>query len=379
MNIDRISRTFGRDVIGIHNTTCVSPVVLCTLDWLTRIRRWGLLFDLIECLIQRAFYYQTADVRVAHACIKAILVDPTVSKVVLIGHSQGGIILSLAIDQLLTELSPNFMSKIEVYTFGSAASHFSNPLLSLVAAHGQTDSSSSFSNAPLQKRSEATQSISHIEHYANEYDMVPRWGVLHCTRNVLNNRYAGAVFVRKGASGHLFNQHYMDPMFPVPEENSHWLRNSFLDRITLVDQIIAIDRDKEANSSLAGANTSGGLEFGDGEVVPEPKRLPSADRGGSAEKMGDVLTFARSDSGHLSLELARGKTVRQLSRLWRYQNGRSPSPPSPLQIVRRPNLSMHRSLQGEVREQRRMRQASSAAGSAPWEHYDPLLAEVQES
>ena len=45
-------------------------------------------------------------------------------------HSvRGGIIISLVLDHLFDELPSSVMSKLEIYTFGSAASHFSNPRL----------------------------------------------------------------------------------------------------------------------------------------------------------------------------------------------------------------------------------------------------------
>ena len=69
-NIDRLSQIFGRAVTGIHNKT------------------YGVVADVLECLIQRVFSYETADVRVAYEQIKAVLLDHTVTKVVLIGHSQ---------------------------------------------------------------------------------------------------------------------------------------------------------------------------------------------------------------------------------------------------------------------------------------------------
>ena len=112
-NIDRVSQIFGRAVLGIHNKT------------------YGLIVDVIECLIQRVFSYNTTAVRVTYEQIKAVLCDPTVLKVVVIGHSQGGLIISLVLDHLFDELPSSAMAKLEVYTFGSAASHFSNPQLVL--------------------------------------------------------------------------------------------------------------------------------------------------------------------------------------------------------------------------------------------------------
>ena len=74
--------------------------------------RYGLVADLAECLLQRVFSYSTMDVRVAYDYVKACLADPTVSKVVLIAHSQGGIIASLVLDRLFADLPSESISKL---------------------------------------------------------------------------------------------------------------------------------------------------------------------------------------------------------------------------------------------------------------------------
>ena len=73
---------------------------------------YGLIGDLIECLIQHCFSYNTMDVRVAFDHVKACLADPSVEKVVLIAHSQGGIIASLVLDKLFTDLPSDSTSKL---------------------------------------------------------------------------------------------------------------------------------------------------------------------------------------------------------------------------------------------------------------------------
>ena len=159
------------------------------------------------CMIQRAVSYHDFGSRMAYTYIKPILIDPTVTKVVLIAHSQGGILISQAIDDLLSELPAQTMSKMEVYTFGSAASHFSNPFRTLkpnsptMQSAGQRSLEMSRPNAYRADGSQKGHIIAHMEHYANEYDLVPRWGVLHSVQDILKTRYAGSVFVRKGASG----------------------------------------------------------------------------------------------------------------------------------------------------------------------------------
>ena len=260
----------------------------------------------------------------AHSYVKATLVDPTVDKVVLIGHSQGGLIVSLVLDQLFSELPSECMSKLEIYTFGSAASHFSNPLLSLPSLTNANHAPFSSTETQSDEVNQPNHVIPHIEHYANEKDMVPRWGVLHCTQDVLNNRYAGSVFVRLGASGHMYNQHYMDAMFPLSNKEQHRQQHDFLDRVIQVDKNMATRRESTALTSAHHLKKHSSLEFGDGEVIPDMDLAGSAHEGGSVASGAAMLTFARTNSGTLLAEEAQGKTVRELSRLWRYLDGNSP-------------------------------------------------------
>jgi hypothetical protein len=108
-NINRLAMTFRRPVLGIHNRTN------------------GILFDVVECLIQRSFGYATDDVRICYPIILKTLRNPEISKVVFILHSQGCIEGGLVIDWLLQELPQDLLSKLEVYTFGNAANHWNNP------------------------------------------------------------------------------------------------------------------------------------------------------------------------------------------------------------------------------------------------------------
>lgn len=294
---------------------------------------YGLPADVLESLIQRTLAYKTNDVRVTYSYVKAVLVDPTVNKLILIGHSQGGIIISLVLDQLFAELPISCMAKLEIYTFGSAASHFSNPLVSLTT---ETDSSVSPTSGPavhFDLPPQPKHVISHIEHYVNEKDMVARWGVLHCTQDILNNRYAGSVFVRMGASGHLFNQHYMDSIFPLPGEHTPLLPQMFLDGLVQVDEKLAMKRENVAIGNVDLMRRESGLEFGDGQVIHDGSGMMSGqypgNNGPCRTSDNTVMTFARTNTGRLLAEEAQGKTVRELSRLWRYQGGRSPHKPTP--------------------------------------------------
>ena len=87
----------------------------------------GIVFDVVECLIQRNWGYATTDVRVCYRIIIEKIYNPQYSKVIFVLHSQGAIEGSLILDWLLQELPRDLLSKLEVYTFGNAANHFNNP------------------------------------------------------------------------------------------------------------------------------------------------------------------------------------------------------------------------------------------------------------
>ncbi|KAI4202072.1 MAG: hypothetical protein LQ350_002861 [Teloschistes chrysophthalmus] len=330
-NVDRLSLLFGRSVLGIHNQSV------------------GMIGDVFECILQRCLSYKTMDVRVACEIVKGCLMDPEAKKVVLIGHSQGGIIVSMVLDQLFPELPNESMSKLEIYTFGSAASHFHNP--------------------PILPRTDATGSspvdcIKYIEHYANEYDMVPRWGVLYATRALLTNRYAGAVFVHMGATGHMFIQHYLDRIFPVTggtakahsgpavktngltgnghvvqkngDSTSHLVQpqshrveeaqdvemgGSYLDGIPVVDEQASANRynvnldslvkpKKHVAASISAKPTA--TTDGDAAAIMD----------GNAHRTGSFVVVKGIPS--TQTQKYGGRTVRQISRLWLYLGGRSP-------------------------------------------------------
>ncbi|KAJ1324138.1 hypothetical protein MN608_10198 [Microdochium nivale] len=258
-NINRLALTFRRPVIGVHNRTT------------------GILFDVVECLIQRNFGYATGDVREAYKVVKDKLYNPQYSKVVFILHSQGGIEGGLVLDWLLQELPQDLLAKLEVYTFGNAANHFNNPHLHIRMQEQQQEQSAAarlhggepipFTDSPTELRSlspttsklvdlgmtssstskhdsggksRATQLalpasdrvIGHVEHYAHTTDFVALWGVLHFATATMANRqlprFIGRVFSRTSPrGGHQFCQHYLDGMFPL-EKHPQGGDNDFL-------------------------------------------------------------------------------------------------------------------------------------------------------
>ncbi|KAL7416945.1 hypothetical protein BDY24DRAFT_378786 [Mrakia frigida] len=184
-NVDLLSEIFKRNVVGIHNQTN------------------GFFFDIVECMLQREWGYGTQDaVPLLYKKTKDALLNSDTKKVVVIAHSQGGIILSLVVDWLLADLPESALRKLEIYTFASAATHFNSP-----------------------RGSNGEHQITTVEHFANSFDPVARIGVLqwwkphsgHSGQD--QDRFYGKLFVRDKISGHLLNQHYLQSLTP---QNNGW-------------------------------------------------------------------------------------------------------------------------------------------------------------
>ncbi|TVY82912.1 hypothetical protein LSUE1_G001896 [Lachnellula suecica] len=233
-NIDRLALTFGRPVLGVHNKTT------------------GIIFDVLQCLVQRNFNYATMDIRDCYKIVKATLYDVKLTKVIFIMHSQGGIEGGMILDWLLQEVPQDLLAKLEIYTFGNAANHFNNPHLHMLSQNAAlknprtatlTKTKTHISSHPdlpangngngngevqqagtvRDRETEHTstpqgKTIHHIEHYAHTHDPVSRWGVLHFITSPASSstapRFMGRVFERQGV-GHQFCLHYLDSMFPL--------------------------------------------------------------------------------------------------------------------------------------------------------------------
>ncbi|KAL1867518.1 hypothetical protein Daus18300_006362 [Diaporthe australafricana] len=343
-NLDRLALTFGRPVLGVHNST------------------YGIVFDLLECIVQRTFGYATDDIRRCYVEVKKALSDETKTKVIFILHSQGGIEGGVIIDWLLQELPQNLLSKLEVYTFGNAANHFNNPFRSS-AAQAEADrkplaaavdaalssTASAPAAAPLasadgkKTQKETTppptakngtprsthpptpptprspdmpmtppasppgalpgreassrdpaalsgNAIGHIEHYCHSTDFVALWGVLHFKAASTADRnapvFAGRAFSRAGPwgqEGHLLNQHYLNAMFPLERKGGGGK-----------GELVGC---AETNAFMESEVTVGAQE---GDDEPGPPGVLGVE--------GSTVT----------------RKVKELSRLWQYRNGRSP-------------------------------------------------------
>lgn len=143
-------------------------------------------------------------------------------------------------------------------------------------------------------------------------------------------------------------QHYLDPIFllskcqtqaakkrkgikwkhegKITSDNEENVRDEFdehfLDRIVTPDERLAMQRDFTAVVAEIGVvRRESELEFGSGQVLEAAAygRASCTDT-----KVDECLTFRRTASDRVVAEEARGKTVRDLSRLWKYLGGKSP-------------------------------------------------------
>ncbi|KAJ5333369.1 uncharacterized protein MYU51_014453 [Penicillium brevicompactum] len=305
-NVDRLSRTFHRPIVGVHNKTS------------------GVVFDIIQCLIQRSFLFATPDVRECYVLVKKALYQPGVKRVVLILHSQGGIEGGMIVDWLLNEVPQDLLQYLEIYTFGIIANHFNNPYRDVFV---HTKQSRMMQNGEPTRRRH-NRAISHIEHYANSNDFACRFGVLHFTKQLpthpLQNRFLGKVFINP-RPGHQLNQHYLDSMFPLDPTN-RFARDpqpgDFMDLKVFIEgespQGKPLQHDENYMVS-AISKTKGALRISTGETGDET----------AISNLSPVLPSTDGERWKGNSDISSPPPLCQLktqdvSRLWQYRNGGRP-------------------------------------------------------
>jgi hypothetical protein len=288
----------------------------------------------------------------------------SVRKVVVLSHSTGAVHVSIALDQLHATLPIDVLSKLEIYTFGSAASHLNNPCLRIDTLSNKNERAWSLSYtrpdgstspvkatlASLGHRVEDNERvIPHAEHYALASDVFARIGILHNTRNVLDNRLCGRIFViddgaitklNQGKSGghgggFLMSEHYLDLLFPDKVS----VAKGTLDQVVQVDDQTAEKREFTAQGVASPQKAIN--EYHDSGRISD--QIPNCQsKSPTISPRSKASLFNVQGSRRASWETAsttgiggvakaragaresEGKTVRQLSRLWRYAHGGRP-------------------------------------------------------
>lgn len=168
-NCIHLEDRFNQPVTGIHN------------------RSYGVIVDIFESFSHRNIMIATRAVNDVMTIVNNALNEN--QNVRLIAHSQGTIILRIALD-ILHQRRPNDMNRLMIHTFASAAKDFPD--------HGYLV----------------------LEHYANQNDVVAKLGVLN---GRYRSRYQGIIYENNGDTGHLFNMFYSlhsNDYFPITTATS---------------------------------------------------------------------------------------------------------------------------------------------------------------
>lgn len=288
--------------------------------------RFGVVFDLVQCLIQRALLYATSDVRQCYVLVKKALYRRGVKKVVLILHSQGGIEGGMILDWLLDEVPQDLLQYLEVYTFGCLANHFSNPCRSTAPPAATTGFSAHEEVASEDIHGRA---ISHIEHYANAYDFASRWGVLNFTKakpeDPLENRFMGRVFVNPRA-GHQLNQHYLDSIFPLDPTRRFTRDPEEGDFMDMDASINAVDGWIQRENQVPSRSFSGLMDGLEGESNRGRRKVALREEMLSATPTNNAGIHTGSGT---YCNYVKAPKIWELSRLWQYRNGGRPASSTP--------------------------------------------------
>ena len=153
----------------------------------------------------------------------------------------------------------------------------------------------------------------------------------------------------------MFNQHYLNPMFPpskcqmqagnekrgikwkrekkVVRDNNVGLavkfdetsldrKGHFLDQIVTPDERLAMQREfATLADEMSVTRRESELEFGSGQTLKDHAHGLANCKDANGD---ECLAFRRTASDRIVAENARGKTVKDLSRFWKYLGGRSP-------------------------------------------------------
>lgn len=203
--------------------------------------------------------------------------------------------------------------------------------------------------------------LGHVEHYAHTTDFVALWGVLHfATSQTASNtmpRFIGRLFSRTcpdGRGGHQFCQHYLDGMFPLARDSVTGqltgcaeTGNEFMESeicVGVTGEVGDWGGKGNIRPDPAETGTSGRGDGGDGVDVDGSQREPF-----ESSWLGCISGDEDTDEGRRrvekeAVEMHNGDTpimqrrkmglpttfkVKELSRLWKYRNGKSPAEKPP--------------------------------------------------
>ncbi|WYZ42324.1 hypothetical protein EsH8_VI_000023 [Colletotrichum jinshuiense] len=237
--LPRLARLFGRSFSGIQMAT------------------YGLPFDMLLLAIQRCFPFQTQASRALYTELRTALLDAAVTRVAVLAHNNGTLPTSHVLSRLCADIQPEKLTKLEIYTFGAAASEFVVPVGESSRKTTRYDDGSAAAGDDRGP---------HIEHFAYSNDPFAQIGVLRSVHKKLDGRFCGGVFVIHNQvpqpSGHwipdqrpvMLLTDYLSALFPDP--SSPQAPSSILDNVMMIDRDIAEKRELAAMANYAQTRRS---------------------------------------------------------------------------------------------------------------------------
>lgn len=186
----------------------------------------SLLVDLAECALGKGLEVMTEPARVAFPLVAEALVDPKCERVVLICHSQGTIIASTVLRALA---SSDFRRELYgAYSLATAAGDIRLPAqldraldLRKLEIYAFANCADRMEQVPGLDSRSGRNRVPWIESFGNEHDLVARLGMLAPDPLDQGIRIDGAVYWRRGAWGHLLNEHHLFAIGDHLEEPGH--------------------------------------------------------------------------------------------------------------------------------------------------------------
>ncbi|KAK3292369.1 uncharacterized protein B0H64DRAFT_406437 [Chaetomium fimeti] len=235
-----LSRLFNRPVVCICMPT------------------YGMPFDVLAMMLQRCFSMPSQVRRNLYSQMRSALLDDSMNRCVVLCHNDSSGIVSQAVAQLCADLPSEKLRKLEIYTFGAAASEFVMPL-------GDMESESAHQNGDHTNESHGI----HLEHFAMANDPFAQMGVLQSVKQNMESRFCGSVFImnnttstnqttdRKGMStcSGLTMEEYLMALFPAQmTPDSPATMHSVLDSVMTIDKDCAEKREIAAMSNYHAAS-----------------------------------------------------------------------------------------------------------------------------
>lgn len=156
-------------------------------------RTYGLPLDLLSTLIQRNTPLPTDTTRILYTQLRSSLLDSSINRVVVLSHNLGSLPVSKALGQLFSDLPADKLSKLEIYTFGAATSEFVLPTGEAPLSAPSSPSLTNGNHQPILER--RPHRLPHVEHFALTSDPFAAIGVLRASKETLETRFCGGVFV----------------------------------------------------------------------------------------------------------------------------------------------------------------------------------------